>query len=183
MGSVTPYETAAGKRYRVRYRTPERRQTDRRGFKTKRDAELFLASIEVAKARGEFVQPADARETIGALGPPWLSNQSHLKPSSLRPLEIAWRLYVEPRWGARKVSEIRHSDVQTWVSDLSRERGATTVLRVYGVLAAILDVAVKDRRLLSNPARGINLPRKTQKEHVYLTRDPESALAPTAHWC
>ncbi len=32
MGSVTPYETAAGKRYRVRYRTPDRRQTDKRGF-------------------------------------------------------------------------------------------------------------------------------------------------------
>lgn len=180
MGSVTPYETAAGKRYRVRYRTPERRQTDKRGFKTKREAELFLASVEVAKARGEFLLPSDARETIGALGPPWLSNQSHLKPSSLRPLEIAWRLYVEPRWGARRVSEIRHSDVQTWVSDLSRERGATTVLRVYGVLAAILDVAVKDRRLPSNPARGINLPRKMKKEHVYLTHDQVSALAMAA---
>jgi integrase len=161
----------------VRYRTPDRRQTDKRGFKTKREAELFLASVEVAKARGEFVQPADARETIGSLGPPWLANQSHLKPSSLRPLEIAWRLYVEPRWGARKVSEIRHSDVQTWVSDLSRERGATTVLRVYGVLAAILDIAVKDRRLLSNPARGVNLPRKGRKEHVYLTHEQVSSLA------
>jgi hypothetical protein len=163
VGSVTPYDTAKGKRYRVRYRTPEHRQTDKRGFTTKRDADLFLASVEVAKARGEFVQPADARETVGALGPPWPSNQSHLKPSSLRPLEIAWRLDVEPRWGARTVSEIRHSDVQTWVSDLSRERGATTVLRVYGVLAAILDVAVKDRRLLSNPARGINLPARQRR--------------------
>ena len=49
MPSVTPYETAAGKRYRVRYRKPDRSQTDKRGFKTKREAELFLASVEVAK--------------------------------------------------------------------------------------------------------------------------------------
>jgi hypothetical protein len=48
MGSVTAYETKAGKRYRVRYRTPERAQTDKRGFETKKAAELFLASVEVA---------------------------------------------------------------------------------------------------------------------------------------
>jgi integrase len=180
MGSVTPYETGAGKRYRVRYRTPARSQTDKRGFRTKRDAELFLASVEVAKARGEFVTPADARETIGSLGPVWLANQSHLKPSSARPLEIAWRLYVQPRWGVKQVSEIQHSAVQSWVTELSNGRSATTVLRVYGVLAGILDVAVKDRRILTNPARGVNLPRKTRKEHVYLTHDQVSALAISA---
>lgn len=177
MGSVAPYETKAGKRYRVRYRTPDRQQTDKRGFTTKRDAELFLANVEVSKARGEFVLPADARQIIGDLGPTWLTNQSHLKPSSARPLEIAWRLYVEPRWGVSAVSEIRHSAVQSWVSGLAKQRSATTVLRVYGVLAGILDVAVKDRRILSNPARGVNLPRKARKEHVYLSHDQVSALA------
>ena len=34
------------------------------------------------------------------------------------------------------------------------------MLRVYGVLAGIVDAAVKDRRLPSNPAREVNLPRK-----------------------
>ncbi|WP_254783264.1 Arm DNA-binding domain-containing protein [Curtobacterium sp. MCBA15_007] len=60
MGSIEPYTTKAGRRYRVRYRTPERTHTDKRGFTTKRDAELFLASVEVSKARGEFVRPEDA---------------------------------------------------------------------------------------------------------------------------
>ena len=43
MGSIAPYETSGGKRYRVRYRLPDHSQTDKRGFKTKREAELFLA--------------------------------------------------------------------------------------------------------------------------------------------
>lgn len=34
-----------------------------------------------------------------------------------------------------------------------RGSGATTVIRAYGVLAAILDEAVKDKLLASNPAR------------------------------
>jgi len=37
MGSVTPYETSRGRRYRVRYRKPDHKQTDKRGFRTKRD--------------------------------------------------------------------------------------------------------------------------------------------------
>jgi hypothetical protein len=89
MGSIHAYETAGGKRYRVQYRTPEHYLTGKRGFRTKRDAELFLASVEVAKARGEFVDARASRSTISALGVEWLANQHHLKPSSLRPVEIA----------------------------------------------------------------------------------------------
>jgi hypothetical protein len=46
MGSVTAYVTNAGKRYRVIYRKPDHIQTQKRGFKTKRDAELFLAKVQ-----------------------------------------------------------------------------------------------------------------------------------------
>lgn len=52
MGSITAYATAVGKRYRVRYRKPDYSQTHKRGFRTKRDAELFLASAEARKASG-----------------------------------------------------------------------------------------------------------------------------------
>jgi integrase len=72
---------------------------------------------------------------------------------------------------------VRHSDVQSWVSDLSNDRSATTVIRAYGVLASILDIAVRDRRILTNPARGVRLPRKTRHPHVYLTDDQVSSLA------
>lgn len=37
-GSITAYETAQGRRYRVRYRKPDKSQTDKRGFKTKKEA-------------------------------------------------------------------------------------------------------------------------------------------------
>ena len=83
-------------------------------------------------------------------------------------------------WGRRAVGEIRHSDVQSWISKFSTEdkpRSATTILRAYGVLAGILDVAVHDRRILTNPARGINLPRKLKKEHRYLTHAEVGRLA------
>ncbi|WP_231988264.1 hypothetical protein [Nakamurella panacisegetis] len=68
-----------------------------------------------------------------------------------------------------------------------RGSGATTVTRAYGLLAAVLDDAVKDRRMLVNPARGVNLPRKIGREHTYLTHRRCTSwplrLGSTAHWC
>jgi integrase len=177
VGSITVYETAAGKRYRVRYRKPNRAQTDKRGFKTKRDAELFLAATEVRKATGEFIDATASRIAISELGLAWLQAQAHLKPSSFAVVEVAWRIHVEPQWGARMLGEIRHSEVQAWVSELASRKSATVVIRAYGVLAGIIDVAVKDRRLPSNPARGANLPRKTGKERHYLTHQQVQLLA------
>lgn len=177
MGSISSYATAAGKRYRVRYRKPDHSQTDRRGFQTKRDAELFLASTEVRKATGEFIDATASRISIDELGIAWLAAQSHLKPSSYSVLEIAWRVHVRPAWGRRVLGEIRHSEVQVWVSELSARKSATVVIRAFGILAGIIDVAVKDRRLPLNPARGVNLPRKRGKERHYLSHAQVQLLA------
>ncbi|TFB84466.1 site-specific integrase [Cryobacterium algoricola] len=177
MGSIESYVTASGKRYRVLYRRPDHRQTQKRGFRTKKDAELYLSAVEIKKATGEYIDATASKATIATLGADWLASQTHLKPSSLHPVEIAWRRYVLPTWGLRQVGEIRHSDVQIWISRLVVGRSATTVLRIYGVLAAILDVAVKDRRIPSNPARGVTLPRKTKGQHAYLSHRQVALLA------
>lgn len=201
MGTIEAYETANGKRYRVRYRTPDHRQTDKRGFRTKREADLFLATIEVSKAAGEYIEPARARTLVAELGPPWLeAKRARLKPSSYRAIDDAWRVYVMPRWGRTPVSAISHSDVRTWVSQLAagtaktdrrdhirtraqgaRSKSATVVIRAHGVLASVLDIAVKDRRIPNNPARGVdNLPRKIRKAHQYLSHEEVERLATAA---
>lgn len=212
MGSIETYYvggplTAAGKprredlRYRVRYRTPERKSTDKSGFRTKAEAELFLAGVEVSKARGDFIDPASARITVAELGVEWLAGkEGALKPSSFRALTDAWRVYVAPRWGSTVVSSITHSAVREWVRQLSagtaktdrkpnprtdrqaaKPKSATVVIRAYGVLASILDVAVRDRRISHNPARGIdNLPRKSAKSHIYLSHEEVHRLAVAA---
>ncbi|AZS48399.1 tyrosine-type recombinase/integrase [Microbacterium oxydans] len=199
MGSVHPYTTKAGKKlYRISYRRPDHSQTTERGFTTKRAAELRLAEVEVSKGRGEYVNPATARVTISTLGVEWLRDkESSLKPSTFRALSDAWRVYVVPRWGETPVAAVQHSAVREWVRQLSdgtapsarressrtaglaaKPKSATVVLRAHGVLASILDVALRDRRVTQNAARGLdNLPRKTSKAHVYLTHTQVDALA------
>ena len=128
-------------------------------------------------ATGEFIDASASRVTIDELGAQWLSMQTHLKPSSYAVVEVAWRVHVRPKWGRRVLGDIRHSEVQAWVSDLSKRKSATVVIRAYGVLAGMIDIAVKDRRIPSNPARGANLPRKTGEERHYLTHAQVQLLA------
>lgn len=120
---------------------------------------------------------------MAALAEVWLQDQGAvLKPSSLHPLEPAWRIHVEPRWGRVPIGAIRYSDVRAWVTELSGNRGASTVIRSYGILASVLDIAVRDRRILENPARGIKLPRKRPKRRVYLTHAQVDQLAAEASY-
>lgn len=123
---------------------------------------------------------------MAELGAAWIASQAHLKPSTAAARESAWRVHVLTRWGSVPVGQIRFSEVQRWVAELSdgtatgRPKSASLVLRAHGVLAGILESAVRDHRIGSNPARGVPLPRKVPREHRYLTHDQVHALAEAA---
>lgn len=178
MGTVTSYETKSERRYRARWYNPEGRREEKWGFPTKREAEDFLASQRVRITRGEYIDASGAKATVGLLGSEWLTAQTRLKPSYVRTLESTWRVHVRPRWGTVQIGQIRHSAVRDWIAEMSQKRSASTVLRAHGILAAILDNAVADRLLSSNPARGLkNLPRKETKRHPYLSHAQVELLA------
>ena len=193
MATIESYETKAGKRYRVRYRTPDRTQTDKRGFTSKRQAQDFAATVEVEKMTGQYVPPKLGYITVEEIAAKWLERkESDLKPSAYKSVETAWRIHVKPRWGKTRLSDINLDAVERWIADMGRTvkdpkdekkilkkgSGATVVIRAYGVLAGVLDSAVKSKRLASNPSRGVeNLPRKQKKPRVYLTHDQVVALA------
>lgn len=185
MGSVHSYETQAGKRYEARYRKPDNRSVRKGGFRLKREAEAYLATIEVSKLTGTYIAPSANLATISVLGAAWLfSHQARVRASTLKAStfhsdESAWRIHVEPKWGSRPVGSILQSEVKAWVSALAAERSPTTVARAYGVLAAILDEAVHDNRLNKNPARGasVRLPKKSSARRAYLTHSQVEILA------
>lgn len=180
MATIEPYETSTGaRRYMVHYRTPQRTQTKKRGFKTKHAAQEFASTVEVEKMTGAYVAPSLGIITVGELAPAWLSRkESDVAPSNYRTLESAWRIHVKPVWGTARVADVDLAAVERWIATMCKSSGATTVVRAYGVLIGILDDAVKSRRLAANPSRGVeNLPHKTGKRRVYLTVDDVARLA------
>ena len=176
MGSVTPYSTTAGKRYRVRYRTPDRRQTDKRGFRTKREAEDFLSSVEVSKMQGAWVDPTRSKVTVSEWAETWYAAQLQIKPTT----RAGYRLYLDkhvlPRWGTVSLVDVGHADVQRWVNTLAETLAPSTVRQIHLVLGGVLKYAVRDGRLVKSASDDINLPRIVRKRHGYLTHEQVAAL-------
>jgi integrase len=177
MGSVTPYETTGGKRYRVRYRLPDHSQTDKRGFKTKRDAELFLASVEVTKARGEFVSASQSKITLGDWADLWLANQVQLKPSTRLGYETIVRAAILPRWANVSLADLTHAGIQNWLTEVSATAAPSTTRSYHRVMSMMLKYAIRDGRLSRNPADGVKLPRIVKGNHPYLTHAQVQHLA------
>lgn len=176
MASIQKYDTKSGTRYMVRYRTPEGRQTDKRGFKLKRDAEAFAATLEVAKLKGDFVPSTAGRVTVGELSKTWLAlKKGSVKPSYYRDLESSYETHVEPRWADVAIGSILPTAVQTWVNEI--DRSATVVWRARGILSGILDMAVDDKLIAQNKAKNVRLPKKIKGKHAYLTLKQVDRLA------
>lgn len=184
-GSIEPYELASGaKRFKARWRDPDTgKQKEKGGFARKMDARAFLAEVEVATNRGEYVDPGAGRVTVGVLGPVWLAGKKARAASTYNVYESTWRNHVEPRWGATRLSNIRHTGVQSWLTEVYQrfqddgKDGAKTVRNCHAVLSGILKGAVRDRRLASNPAEGVALPAIVKRPNVYLSAEQLFALA------
>lgn len=162
-------------RHMVRYRKPDGKQTKKRGFRRKVDAENFAATVEVKKLTGDYIAPALGRLTVAELGTKWLAGQVFDKESWETRVESIWRVHIEPHWGPRAVNSIDGTEIRDWIAGI--DRAASTVGDIHSVLVSILDDAVTQKRIPANPARGVKIPKRTPVDHVYLTHDQVAGLA------
>ena len=175
MASTKPYKTAKGRAWRVQYRSPDGRNRTKQGFRTKNEAQAWAEKNATTIREGDWIDPNAGKVTVGELGARWLEMQTHLKPSTLRTTEQTWRIHVQPRWGNTPIKAVRASEVQHWVSNT--DRSASIVRKNHAMLSQILDMAVRDGIVKSNPAKGVTLPRKAKARKVYLSWEQLSAFA------
>ena len=169
--------TADGRRYKVRWRTPDHRQTGKRGFKTKRDAALFLASVEVDITKGAYVDPARSQVTLEGWAEGWVASRADWKPSSRERAVGTLRRDILPELGRYPLGSLTHERCQRWAADLSERLGPASVRKTVNVLSGALEAAVRDGRLLTNPARGLLLPKVRRAQKRYLTHAQVQLLA------
>ncbi|TVS29829.1 tyrosine-type recombinase/integrase [Corynebacterium sanguinis] len=188
MASIKRYKTARGTAWRVQYRSPDGKSRTKQGFRTKDQAQAWAEKNAVAVRNGEWVAPELGATTVAELAATWKKSWAHLKPATKSINESTWRVHVEPMWGHRQIKTIRQSEVQVWLGTIKKHTSGnggevtdvlaspTTVRNCHMVLAQILDLAVTDRMILSNPARGVKLPKKGPGVKVYLTPGQLQAL-------
>ena len=175
MASVSPYETKSGKRWRVQYRDPAGKVRTKRGFKRKSDAQAWADKNAVAVADGDWVSHEDKQATVGEYAELWRARLSRRAEGTRRVYVPCWEQHVAPVWETRKVGSIKPSQVQAWVDE--QTLGPVMVKRMVNLLAQVLDIAVKDGVLKSNPARGVETPAKPKPKQVFLTAEQLAHLA------
>lgn len=105
--------------YRARYRTPAGVQRSR-VFARKIDAERFLTTVEAAKLTGAFIDPALSKATVREWAHQWLDGQAHVKPTTYARYEGIVRKHLDPVWGHVPLGKVTHSDVQAWITAVSK---------------------------------------------------------------
>lgn len=180
MASYERYALKSGDtRWRVWYYDPGHKRRNKSGFKTKRDAGDWAArNITTAINDGSYVDPQSGRVRIGVLGEEWIAaHQNVWKPSHAYSMKSSWKTHVAPKWGKRALGDVRHSEVQSWINDLSSRRSASVVKRAFSILNGIYETARDDGRISRLPVTNIKLPKKQRKKRVYLTPEQLSKLA------
>jgi len=119
----------------------------------------WVREQEAKLDRGEWTDPAQGRVTVGEYAQDWLRGKVKLKVSTRAAYDSLLREHVAPTWGRVPLSAVRHEDVSAWVQRLHASGlSASRTRQAFIVLAQVLDLAVKARRIPANPARGVELP-------------------------
>jgi integrase len=145
-------------RWRARHRGPDGKERAR-DFDRKVDADRWLREQAAKVDRGEWTDPLRGRVTVGEYAQEWLRGKVKLKDSTRTTYDALLRSHIAPTWERVPLAGVRHEDMSAWVQRLHASGlSASRTRQAYVVLAQVLDLAVKARRIPANPARGVELP-------------------------
>lgn len=166
-----------GRRWRVTVTPPDGDRYSM-AFDRKTDAVSWAADQTTKLGLGTAVNPAHGRITLGEIYKEWTAQQGHVEAGSLAKRESAWNARVEARWAGVAVADIKPSHIRTWVAELVKEgRSASTIESAMEVLRPVLDLAVENRRIAVNPAKGIKLPKRGHVDRGYMSHAQLETLA------
>jgi integrase len=165
--------------WRARCRSPDGQERSR-SFVRKSDAEAFLATVETAKLRGEWRNPALGRTTFDELAARVETTRVNRRRSTRARDATLMRTRVLPTFGSRQLAHITTTDVKAWVAELEAVGLAPmTIRKCYQLLARVLGDAADAGFIAASPCRRVQLPSDVRSEPVLLAPDHVSAIAET----
>jgi integrase len=166
--------------WRARYRDAVGKEHARH-FVRRVEAQRWIDSVTTAVQTGTYVDPSRAKVPLETVAAQWFAGKINLRPTTRARYESALQVHVLPRWGSTQLDRIEHGEIQSWLAQLSAAgQSGASVRKAHGVLSAILELAVRDRRLPANPAAGASLPETNERRRRYLTAAQVEELAVNA---
>jgi integrase len=156
MASIERQRLANGEpRYNVHWRAGGR--TMERTFRRAKDADAFKRQVEAEDANGAVVDPARGDVTFAEYAEGWLKDRRRLdgRPLAPRTHELYRSLFdrhLKP-FGGKRLNAIRTEEIRGWHSNLAARSSPVQAAKTYRLLRAILNTAVEDERVATNPCR------------------------------
>lgn len=192
-GHVTDYRTKSGRRWKIVYDLPpdpetgKRRQTTRRGFETKREAQRALRDILSEVEDRTYVAPS--KSTLAEYLRVWLDG-IRVKPVTLAGYRRNLETYVIPRLGGVKLAALTPEQIDAMYRELERsgKRDGTglapkTVRGVHGTLRKALQDAMDRGHVgrnvcdLANPPTARQARGRRARDDIWTTTQLRTFLA------
>lgn len=166
-------------KYQVLYRDPATKKERSAGvFSRKSDAEGQRRLLEHRLELGEWVDPESKRTPYSEWAQTWLTTRSHVSPKTRESYISLLNSRILPTFGESRLGDIRTVAIERWISGMSHEGlSASRIRQAHQVLSSTLGAAVRNQMLSTNPAAGVALPRKIQREMLIATPSEIDAIA------
>ncbi|WSI24418.1 site-specific integrase [Streptomyces sp. NBC_01343] len=141
-------------RYQARYVGPDGQlRPAPETFRTKRDADDWLADKQTEMRRGDWHDPDAGKVLFGTYAADWIKERE-LTSTTRRLYRSLLKHHLDPVFGSVNVAEISAPLVRRWRADkLAGGTGPTTVAKAYALLRAVLGTALSDQMIRRNPCQ------------------------------
>jgi integrase len=154
-------------RWQARYRVEGVRLAAPITFRTKGEAEAYLAAMRTDLERGTWVAPDRGQVPLREYAWAWLDQKVNLRPRTWEQYEINLRRHILPFLGDEELSSISTARVREWRAALLRagKPGAPTVAKAYRLFHGVLATALEDELITRNPCvlRGATAERAAER--------------------
>lgn len=162
--------------------TYEYRWTDKTGKRRRVYAktleELREKEKEIERDKSDGIKAEARYVTVNELFDLWKQIKRGLKDNTFQNYQYMYNTFVRPEFGKKRISTLKKTDVKRFYNYLADERGlqASTIDSIHTVLHQVLDMAVDDSYIRSNPSN--NVLKELKQSHVFKTEKRKALTKP-----
>lgn len=123
-------------------------------FERRADADRWLAQVEADLVAGDWINPDAGLVWVDEFATLWISQRAGLRPKTLELYRWLLHKHIGPGLGQLPLSAVSAARVRTWRAELLESGvSASTTAKAYRLLRTVMQTAVDDRPIRTNPCR------------------------------
>ena len=181
-----------GARWRARWYQQGKQHS--KSFNKREEAEAFKAAMEDDIRRGRYHDPRQESKPLQDIASEWIKSKVDLRQSTRDRYTLELSQYILPTFGQKSIGSITTRQIQDFVTQLQEgtytkaetrthetrplsARSIRSIIKI--VFADVMQYAVENKWITSNPATGVNIPKPQHRELQILTPQQIQDLANT----